>query len=496
MDHKNGVIIRPVPGTITPAVDTKEQDGWPGPTLQERGLQSSVNTIYVPTERDMNGTMRTPSSGHVLDEEAIEKPISNCETMIHVLKGNVGTGLLAMPEAFMNAGLWVGFAGIPIMGIICIHCMNILVTSSKELCGRQGVRAMSYEETASMAFKLGPEGCRRWHRVVYYIITTFLVITQVGFCCVYFVFIPQNIQEAVKCMTTSGTSISLLAYTAIFILPLLLISFIPNIKYLAPVSMMAGVIQIAGIIICFYYMVRDLPHIHEDLPAFAGWSTLPLYFGTAIYSFEGIGLVLPLENKMKTPGAFGGLSGVLNTSMLIVMCLFASFGFFGYLQYGSTVQGSITLNLPASDPLAEAVKIAMALSVLLTYPLQMYVPFEILIPSVTRRFTTKKGKLVAEYAFRTAMVLLTFVLAASIPNIGLFISLVGAVSSSTLALIFPPIIELVTFWPNTGRCHWVLIKNVLICAFGLVGFATGTVSSIQSIIDFMVNGQKQLPPAC
>ena len=50
------------------------------------------------------------------------------QTLIHLLKGNIGTGLLAMPEAFMYAGLWVGFAGIPVMGIICVHCMHLLVS--------------------------------------------------------------------------------------------------------------------------------------------------------------------------------------------------------------------------------------------------------------------------------------------------------------------------------------------------------------------------------
>lgn len=48
---------------------------------------------------------------------------------------------------------------------------------------------------------------------------------------------------------------------------------------------------------------------------------------------------------MKNPQDFGGWTGVLNTSMVIVGCLYTAVGFFGYLKYGETVFGSITLNL-------------------------------------------------------------------------------------------------------------------------------------------------------
>ena len=47
--------------------------------------------------------------------------------MIHLLKGNIGTGIFAIPVAFKNAGLLVGSVGLPIMAIICVHCMHILV---------------------------------------------------------------------------------------------------------------------------------------------------------------------------------------------------------------------------------------------------------------------------------------------------------------------------------------------------------------------------------
>ncbi len=76
---------------------------------------------------------------------------------------------------------------------------------------------------------------------------------------------------------------------------------------------------------------------------------LPLYFGTAIYAFEGIGVVLPLENKMREPKALRGWDGVLNTAMVLVSCLYIAVGFFGYLKYGEGVEASITLNLPVDQ---------------------------------------------------------------------------------------------------------------------------------------------------
>lgn len=95
-------------------------------------------------------------------------------------------------------------------------------------------------------------------------------------------------------------------------------------------------------------MLQNLPRT-DSVKAFSTWEQLPLYFGTAIFAFEGIGVVLPLENNMQRPQDFGGLSGVLNTGMVIVASLYTAVGFFGYLKYGEDVKGSITLNLDANS---------------------------------------------------------------------------------------------------------------------------------------------------
>lgn len=96
-------------------------------------------------------------------------------------------------------------------------------------------------------------------------------------------------------------------------------------------------------------MLQRIPSL-STIHAFSSWAQLPLYFGTAIYAFEGIGVVLPLENNMKNPQDFGGCWGVLNMGMIFVATLYIAVGFFGYLKYGDlAVQGSVTLLLPANE---------------------------------------------------------------------------------------------------------------------------------------------------
>ena len=79
------------------------------------------------------------------------------------------------------------------------------------------------------------------------------------------------------------------------------------------------------------------------------------------------GCVLPIETQMKTPDVMKGWNGVLNTSMVMVSCLYIAVGFFGYLKYGENVAGSITLNLPVDEFPAALVKIMMSLAVFFTY---------------------------------------------------------------------------------------------------------------------------------
>lgn len=80
------------------------------------------------------------------------------------------------------------------------------------------------------------------------------------------------------------------AYLLIILVPMILLNWIKNLKYLTPISAVATILTIIGLVITFSYLLRGLPRT-STVKAFSSWSQLPIYFGTAIYAFEGIGMV-------------------------------------------------------------------------------------------------------------------------------------------------------------------------------------------------------------
>ncbi|TWW55462.1 Proton-coupled amino acid transporter 1 [Takifugu flavidus] len=81
-------------------------------------------------------------------------------------------------------------------------------------------------------------------------------------------------------------------------------------------------------------------------------------------------------------------------------------------------------------------------------------------------------------------------LAILIPMLDLVISLVGSVSSSFLALIFPPLLQILTFH-REGVSPLVVLKNVLISLIGFVGFVSGTYVAIHQIISRSTHGPEE-----
>uniref|UniRef100_I3M8Q7 Solute carrier family 36 member 2 n=1 Tax=Ictidomys tridecemlineatus TaxID=43179 RepID=I3M8Q7_ICTTR len=384
------------------------------------------------------------------------KGITGFQTLVHVLKGNMGTGILGLPLAVKNAGILMGPLSLLVMGFIACHCMHILVRCARRFCHR-------------------------------HIVSFFLIITQLGFCCVYIVFLAENLKQVVEAVNSTTNNcynnetvipmptMDSRLYMLSFLPVLVLLVFIRNLQILTIFSMLANISMLASLIIIAQYIAQGIPD-PSRLPLVASWKTYPLFFGTAIFSFESIGVVLPLENKMKDASRF---PAILSLGLSIVTALYTSIGTLGYLRFGDDIKASITLNLP-NCWLYQSVKLLYIIGILCTYALQFYVPAEIIIPFTVSR-VSKRWSLLVDLSMRFALVCLTCILAVLVPRLDLVLSLVGSVSSSALALIIPPLLEITTYY-SEGMNPLTIAKDALISILGFVGFVVGTYQALDELI--------------
>lgn len=125
-----------------------------------------------------------------------DHPTSYLEAMMHMFKGNVGAGLFAMGDAFKNGGIVVSPILTVVLAVICVHCEHILVKSSRKAEEiSKTLQTFDYAETVLKTFQNGPKKFRALAPTMYTIVQVLVCITQLGFCCVYFVFITNNLEQ-------------------------------------------------------------------------------------------------------------------------------------------------------------------------------------------------------------------------------------------------------------------------------------------------------------
>ncbi|XP_065886087.1 proton-coupled amino acid transporter 1-like [Dysidea avara] len=435
-----------------------------------------------------------------VDKRAMH-PVTSFEALVHLVKGNLGTGLLALPYAVSKVGYVLGPAMLVVMGLVASHCMILLTRCSQALCKRHNTSTLDYGEVAEAAVwdfkfekRIGSYTVTEIFtgKIAKTVVNIVLIMTQFGFCCVYFVFMGDNIREVAKACGFELDS----RFWILILLPLVVVfSWIRNLDALAPLATVANICILFGLGAIMY----DIFHLIGEKKAavyepsgvkmveVAG-TALPVFFGNAIYAFEGIGVVLPLENKAKNPIHF---PKVVYLGMGVITSLYTVFGALGYLAFGDDIDASITLNLPGDKHLHSVVyhivKLYFSYAIFVTLLVQFYVPMDFLEPPLIRRLGVKH-EIIKLSVFRTIIITITAGLAIVIPKLDLFISLVGAFASSALAIIFPPILQILVFC-RTNEPFWVKMlwvsKSLLIVVVGVAGFATGTYVALKEIVDYL-----------
>ncbi|CAK1551929.1 unnamed protein product [Leptosia nina] len=421
------------------------------------------------------------------EHRKVLKPSSDVRATANIIKASLGSGLLAGPLAFSNAGWGIGIIGTILVGVICGHCIHILVKTSRGCCKIEKKPQLNYAETCESTFANGPKCLRRYAKTASIVAELSLLSTYVGVCCIYTVLISDSIKQLVD-RYVPGAILPVEYYCLIILVPLCLLCQVKYLKWLAIFSLLANFFLVATYLICLYYIFGDEINF-SDKKVVGDPARFPAFISTVIFAMEGIGLVMPVENAMKKPQHFLGCPSVLVVAMTAIVFFYSTLGLFGYFRYGDLARGSITLNLPIDDWPAIIAKVFIALSIFFTYPLQFYVVFDI-FKRYSDPHVKDNWKTLLDIGGRIIAVCFCVGIGVALPLLEHIINLVGACFYSILGLIIPGIVETVFRWNDLGIFKWVLLKNTFIVVFGLTSLISGCTVTIMDIIAIL-NGPTQ-----
>lgn len=377
-------------------------------------------------------------------------------------------------------------------GCIATYLMNVLVRTSRSVREKHDLdrSKMDYTETVFFVFKYGPEKLRKPKGKIKHTVNLFLIVTQLGFSCVYTLFITENIRYFIHgFFPTQPVDFHLVAFlVCLCLIPMCLCS---NMRIIAHFSTLANVATVLGSAFIFAYLFSSELLPVSSLPSITEPRGILIAFGVVMFSFEGISLVLPIESKMAQPDRYDHPFGVLNVGMVIIIAWNLAFGFFGYLKFGENAKGAITLNIPQDSAWFSPVKPLFIFAIALTYLLQFYIPASIFARLLEKLSCHRDGSEKLRYVnlklMRVGLVLFAYLMVITIPKLELMISLIGAFASSFLAFILPPVLELVHLWDQryTIPHFWICVftKHVIIICIGLLSFIGGSIATVLQLIE-------------
>jgi proton-coupled amino acid transporter len=274
----------------------------------------------------------------------------------------------------------------------------------------------------------------RWFRNL---INSSLVISQIGFSSAYIVFVSENLQAFVLAVTKCRTFIDIKYMILMQMVVFLPLSLYRNINNIQKLALIADLFIVLGLVYLYYYDILTLVDNHgiADIIQFNkdDWT---LFIGTAIFTFEGIGLIIPIQSGMKDPKKF---PRVLGTVMVAVTVIFISMGALSYAAYGSHTKTVVLLNMPQDNKLVNSVQFIYSLAILLSTPLQIYPAIEITSQQLFSR-TGKYNPWIKwkKNVFRFFMVALCAVIAwAGAGQLDKFVALVGSFACIPLVFVYP-----------------------------------------------------------
>jgi len=397
--------------------DGDEYFDYQGNTSGEAGEDDETTGLMT------TRTPRTPSGKRSRRGTALHTGgnSSRLAAALTLLKSFVGTGVLFLPRAFFNGGMTFSSLVLIAIAALSYYCFILLVTTQLKTGGSfGGMGAMLY----------GP--------LMRYLILGSLILSQVGFVAAYLVFVSENLRAFVSAVSRCETFIDVKWIILMQLVVLLPFSLFRDISKLSITAYIADFFIVLGLL---YLYTADIQTLSTnggiaDIIQF-NENSWTLFIGTAIFTFEGIGLILPIQESMKEPTQFPFVLGLI---MVIITVLFTSVGALSYAAFGSSTKTVILLNFPQDSKFVNAVQFLYSLAILLSTPLQLFPAIRILETSIFGRRSGKENIKVKweKNLFRFTLVAMCALIAwGGADDLDKFVALVGSFACIPLVYIYP-----------------------------------------------------------
>ena len=402
---------------------------------------------------------------------------TDIQAFFNLFSAFVGIGVLSLPKGLSTPGLGLGVIGFIILAILCYVVLYLNLKIADDQPGAEGISLR----------QLAGQHLGRWAGISVEVAIFFM---QAGICIGILLFTDEFLTYAFCAFeqeTLCSTHLYNLLICIVLVVPL---SFVNNLHFFYIPSLIATVLYLIGIGTQTYYNFTLL-HSRED-----PWSDLktnlkefdptqlPLFFGVAIFGFEGIGVLFGLRKSMEAPRRMKSLLGF---NMLTCTILYI---FFSIVSVIALPKGEIPeivlLSLP-KETFYLVVQTAYAIGVAMAYPLQLAPSVRIVEqhPYFQKKLFDPDGRIknrFLRYAIRIVLQIIIFTAAFTLQSFFLFLNLIGSCFFTYLAFILPVMLYQKVHGKKTHILrtifHWLIALTALV--LGLLG----AIESVKAMIDY------------
>ncbi|KAH9856664.1 transmembrane amino acid transporter protein-domain-containing protein [Lenzites betulinus] len=379
------------------------------------------------------------------------------DAVLMLLKAFVGTGILFLGKAFFNGGILFSSAVLTFIALISLHSFLLLVNTKFVVPG-------SFGDIGGALY--GP-----WMR---YAILTSIAVSQIGFVSAYIIFVSENLQSFVLGITNCAKLLGIQYFILLQMVIFLPLALIRNLAKLSTTALVADAFILAGLIYIFgseAAIMAKNGHAHVELFNSKDW---PLLIGTAVFSFEGIGLVIPITDAMQEPRKF---PKVLTGVMIFLMVLFGGGGAMSYLTFGADVKTVVIVNLDTTSKFTQAVQFLYSLAILLSVPLQLFPAVRIMENGIFER-SGKQSNIVKWQKNFFRFIVVCFCACLSYfgaSDLDKFVSFVGSFACVPLCYVYPAMLH----YKACARTRREKISDILLMVFGMIAAVYTTAQTIK-----------------